>query len=84
VENAFKYTADNLPVKSFINISIALKDRSLRFHTRNNYDPVKRNNSGGIGLKNLKKRLLNYYPGKHILEITDRENIYEIKISIDI
>lgn len=84
VENAFKYTADNLPVKSFIDIKIELKDDSLTFHIRNNYDPMKSNHSGGIGLKNLKKRLINYYPQKHSIEITDIESIYEVKISIEI
>lgn len=84
VENAFKYIADNLPVKSFIDIKIELKDDCLTFHIRNNYDPTKRNHAGGIGLKNLKKRLMNYYPQKHSIEITDIENIYEVKISIEI
>jgi hypothetical protein len=82
VENAFKYTADNLPVDSFIDISIVLKEGYLRFHGRNNYDPMKRNATGGIGLQNLRKRLQHYYPGSHTIEITDMSNIYDIKIGI--
>lgn len=84
LENAFKYSADNLPMKSFITIQIKLKDNNLIFRIRNNYDPMKRNQSGGIGLKNLTKRLQNYYPAKHAIVITDIENIYEVKISIEV
>lgn len=84
VENAFKYSADNLPVHSFIYINIEQEGNNLDFHIRNNYDPQKRNNSGGIGLKNLKKRLMNYYPGKHSIETTDIENMYDVKISIEL
>ncbi len=84
VENAFKYIADNLPLNSFIDIKIDLNDKLLTFYIRNNYDPIKRNLSGGIGVKNLSKRLINYYPEKHYLKITDSDNIYEIKISIQL
>ena len=84
VENAFKYSADSLPVHSFIHINIEQNNNNLHFHIRNNYDPQKRNNSGGIGLKNLKKRLMNYYPGKHSIETTDIENTYDVKISIEL
>ena len=84
VENAFKYSADSLPVHSFIHINIEQNNNNLHFHIRNNYDPQKRNNPGGIGLKNLKKRLMNYYPGKHSIETTDIENTYDVKISIEL
>ena len=82
VENAFKYTADTTFNKSFINIRIELKNKILKFQITNNYDASKRNNNGGIGLSNLKKRLLNYYPTKHLLEITDSENVHKVKIQI--
>lgn len=82
VENAFKYTADTTINKSFINIEIGLINKILTFQITNNYDPSKRKNNGGIGLSNLKKRLLNYYPTTHLLEITDRDNVHAIKIQI--
>lgn len=84
VENAFKYSADNFPGESFIDIMVELKNKNLQFHSRNNYDPMKRNTTGGIGLQNLKKRLQHYYPGKHTIGITDTDRIYEIKISIKV
>ncbi|RZJ56668.1 MAG: hypothetical protein EOO45_28500 [Flavobacterium sp.] len=83
VENAFKYNADNLPTDSFINIYIEQEGKNLQFRIRNNYDAGKRGSGGGIGMQNLQKRLLHYYPGKHRLELRDEAGTYEVKISID-
>jgi hypothetical protein len=84
VENAFKYTADNLPGDSFIQIDITLKNKNLLFSCRNNYDPMKRTNSGGIGLQNLVKRLRHHYAGTHNVRINDSSTVYEITISINL
>lgn len=84
VENAFKYSADNLEGHSFINISLEVKDGKLSFQIINNYDSQKRNQSGGIGVTNLRKRLQNHYPGKHRFHVTDEGGIYTVKIMIDL
>lgn len=84
VENAFKYSADNLEGHSFIDISIELVNHRLCFQIRNNYDPLKRNQNGGIGWSNLKKRLQSQYPGKHQVSLSDQEKIYDVKITIDL
>ena len=83
-ENAFKYSADNLEGHSFIDISIELVNHRLCFQIRNNYDPLKRNQNGGIGWSNLKKRLQSQYPGKHQVSLSDQEKIYDVKITIDL
>lgn len=84
VENAFKYSADNLEGPSFIDIRFELTGKTLHFQIRNNYDPLKRNQNGGIGWANLKKRLQSYYPGKHQIILTDDDNIYDTTIIIDL
>lgn len=82
VENAFKYTADNLPGRSFIHLHLATENGVLFFETRNNYDPAKRNKAGGIGLQNLRKRLLNVYSNKHELTIKDENFVYTISLKV--
>ncbi len=81
-ENAFKYSADHLPGKSYIDIRLLGVGKQVEFYCRNDYDPQKRTTTGGIGMAGLRKRLQHYYPGKHEIQIKDEHNIYEITISI--
>lgn len=84
VENAFKYTLDSPTSRSFINMSMTTHQNQLKVTITNNYDPTKVRKSGGIGLKNLRKRLQNYFPGKHHFEIDDNGNQFTVSISIDL
>ena len=81
VENAFKYSADN--VNAYINIDLLIKDEMLNFRVENiiNED-IQLNHEGGIGLSNLKKRLELYYPGKFKYDALLKGNKYTANINI--
>jgi len=68
VENAFKHGI-SLSERSWINIKLECDDKQINFEVRNSVhrsvknDPEKENT--GIGLQNVRERLLILYPGKH-------------------
>ena len=84
VENAFKYVLDDAATSSFIQIRLSSEKEILFFEISNEYDKKKVQSSGGIGLKNLRKRLQNYFPGKHNFEIVDNGKHFTARISISV
>ena len=88
VENSFKHGTSRMLTHPWVNLDIAIEDRSLNFKISNNKpeqsnEPV---NKKGIGLNNVKKRLQLLYPGTHSLFITENEMSYDVimKVSLDV
>ena len=85
IENAFKYACDlgQVPV---VEIEISCNSNSIIFNCKNTYNPNKISYSkdvGGIGLKNVKRRLELLYSNSHNLEISDKLNTFEVNLSIE-
>lgn len=87
IENAFKYGANSYD-KSYIDISIEYDERNnlLYFHTENTTVNIKKKNefSGGIGIKNVSRRLDIIYEGNYTMNITNENNIFNVKIILPI
>ncbi len=87
VENAFKHGI-SLQQPSFINISLHTKDHVLYFdvnnsvHLKNEYDPEKM--KSGIGLLNVKQRLVLLYPKKHELIIRESAKEFFIHLTVQL
>lgn len=83
VENAFKYSSDSgkLPV---IDISLRCVDSMIIFNCRNYYsgDISKNLMNGGVGLKNVQRRLELLYSGKYILNISDENSVFCVQLTI--
>jgi len=81
VENIFKhghlYDPDN-PAKIALNCTAA----GLVFHTFNVKSTTNGDRSGGIGIKNIRRRLELTYPGNHQLKINDTEHYFETELII--
>jgi DNA-binding LytR/AlgR family response regulator len=77
-ENAFKYVSNFSTREN--TISIVLRREADLFTARiaNTTDNVISNGVGGIGLRNVKRRLELLYPGKHQLEIAEDLKIQTI------
>jgi sensor histidine kinase YesM len=85
VENAFKHGANKTSGKSWIRIHLAYIDRELHFEVKNSFDvPVDSSENKGIGLKNVKERLVLLYPDKHSLTFDKAKGIFSVKLSIEI
>jgi sensor histidine kinase YesM len=82
VENAVTHGI-HAQLESFIDILFEITESEINFVIANSKPerPNKKLN-GGIGLKNVKRRLELLYPEKHELNISNKQNAYEVKLKI--
>ena len=84
VENAFKHGTGYMdhPV---IDINLAVKERELIFQVKNKFDKeadASKDESSGIGLKNVRSRLALLYPESHNLVIHTDKNLFSINLTL--
>jgi len=84
VENAVKHGTNSMAEDAFIAIDIKMTGDTLRFSCKNNYKPLPAHKDSGLGLENVRKRLQLLYPAKHILDIKQQNNIFEVLLSIQL
>jgi len=90
LENAFKYLSHNSKRdKNFISLELDVNQEGiLTMYLSNSFDntyKIKKDSEGGIGLKNVKRRLNILYPnGKHKLELLDSNNVFQVNLTIDL
>ncbi|MFT5668100.1 MAG: hypothetical protein ACI9DK_002300 [Vicingaceae bacterium] len=82
LENAFKHGIESLAEDAFIHINLYEENNFICFEIENNFDPENQNESSGIGLNNLIKRLSLLYKGKHEYTADVAGNIYKTKLKI--
>ena len=82
IENAFKHGI-SYSHSSAIRIHIKVFEKILTLYVEN---PVVENNSfaGGLGLKNVKRRLELLYPGHHSLDISQKDQLNIVNLKIDL
>jgi two-component system, LytTR family, sensor kinase len=82
IENAFKHGI-SYSHSSTIRIWIKIFEKTLTLYVEN---PLAENNSfaGGLGLKNVTRRLELLYPGHHSLEIIRKEPLNIVNLKIDL
>lgn len=84
IENAFKYGLRSSQ-NQFIKQEIEIRNGLFYFVLENDIDPAEiKKEFGGIGLKNIKKRLQLLYPNQHILNIQTLENSFRIELKINL
>ena len=85
VENAFKQGNKNLPGVS-ITIHLTVEEKRIIFEI-NNLKSAKNINKvldSGVGLVNIRKRLELHYPDRHVLEITDGLDYFNVLLIIEL
>jgi len=87
VENAFKHGV-SLTERSWIKIKLVCDEQHVNFEVRNSVHPSANNdpekNKSGIGLQNVKERLLLVYPGRHSLVYGVSENEFVATLSVQV
>lgn len=83
IENAFKHGVNSTIRQSWVKIHLEEKDGILRFNIQNSLPEKERPDSGGIGLKNVHRRLELEFPGKFTLH-SRKTDIFEIDLTIDL
>lgn len=83
IENAFKHTENRKNANS-IRIKFTIESEKIVFECENSYQKsVEKNQDfGGVGNDLISKRLTLIYPEKHRLEISDRDGIYRVKLTL--
>ena len=85
VENAFKHGIAKSMEISWMNISIEEKDQRLEVKVSNSKSQnLEKSDAGGIGLLNVKKRLDIVYKDQYKLEYTDRNDRFDVFLSIPV
>jgi len=87
IENSFKHSLQTKETEIEINIKIEVNEQQLILNVENNFEKIENSNNlltKGIGLENVKKRLVLLYPDRHELNIEDKENWYKVYLKIDL
>ena len=85
VENAVKHNPDS-EHESYVYLSFKVWKDELTFQCINS-KPVKalgktQSQTGGLGLKNIRRRLELLYPNRHTLDIVENENSYKVNLHL--
>ena len=84
-ENCFKHGIGK--TKGTIQIDIQYSKGQLLFHTKNKTalreNPMNQK-QGGIGIKNVEKRLNLLYPDKHLLTFVENNDLFEVEMKINL
>ncbi len=83
IENAFKHGV-SVQDNSFINIKMECGPGEVDLFVKNSKHarPLPENETSGIGLKNVKERLLILYPDQHMLVINEDDDTFELKLKV--
>lgn len=84
VENAIKHGTNSMADDAFIAIDIKVAENTLYFFCKNNFKPLPVRKDSGLGLENVRKRLQLLYPGKHVLDIKQQNDIFEVLLAIQL
>ena len=84
VENAFKHCS-NKNIRDAIQIRFSIESKIVKFEYVNLFDKtqkITKDNSSGIGLNIIKRRIELIYPEKHFLSIKEENNTFNVTLSI--
>jgi LytS/YehU family sensor histidine kinase len=81
LENAFKFVSSHTDRPNIIRVVLSREGEMFRASFFNTYEKLQRNGVGGIGLKNVTRRLELLYP-KYTLDVRDEHDTYSVTLTI--
>ncbi len=84
IENSFKHGVDSMEGNSWVRMEVSNREHELTVKIENSYEilPAKEGQNGGLGLKNVKKRLELIYPDQHELRVLNENNAFMVVLKI--
>ncbi|MDN5283839.1 MAG: Histidine kinase [Mucilaginibacter sp.] len=83
IENAFKHGVEKN--EGWVTIDLKVNEKRLYLKVENSFkETAGQRHHGGMGLKNVKRRLALIYPSHHQLNIEHDNNIYQVDLKIDL
>jgi len=87
VENAFKHGAKGSTGSAFIKIKLITAQNTINFRVENNkgvVDKTGKDDQGGLGLDNVKRRLELIYPQRHKLLIENSDQTFLVHLQLQL
>jgi sensor histidine kinase YesM len=88
VENAFKYVSVCPGKNNFVTVDLNYQDNIFELSVENTMDEdammPKEKTWGGIGLENVRRRLQLIYDGHHALDISTKDDIFSVLLTIKV
>ncbi len=89
VENAYKHISQNQETKNWIKIQLQMEGNQLLFAVTNSISNTNKHSGdilhyGGLGLKNVKRRLSLLYPMQHHLEIKNQGQEFQVNLKLEL
>ncbi len=84
VENAFKHSKLEQHADAFIQIKLSVEQQKISFEVTNTLPKAnfEKDETGGIGIENVRKRLQLIYPEKSTLQITENAPTFHVALEI--
>lgn len=82
IENAFKHVSNTSDRKNTITIELKKSENQFQLIVFNTKDPKPISGNGGIGLKNVQRRLELLYPNRHDLMITEQPETFRVQLTL--
>lgn len=82
IENAFKHVSHFTDRKNIITIDLKKSGNQFELVVFNTKDPKPTPGNGGIGLKNVQRRLELLYPTRHDLKITEQPEAFRAQLTL--
>lgn len=85
MENSIKHGDLHLPGTGYVHANITATAKTLSFEVTNTINlNGERDEVGGIGLENVRKRLELIYPGKHQLQTYEKDGVFYVSLKLDL
>lgn len=85
IENAFKHSSIERDPKGYIHIEISSEGKRVQFECKNTFSERKQvDDTGGIGIANVSRRLELLYPNKHNLTVKETETTFSVSLKIQL
>jgi len=87
VENAFKHGAKGSTGNAFIKIKLTAAQNTVNFRVENNkgvVDQASKDDYGGLGLDNVKRRLELIYPQRHKLTVENSDQTFLVHLQLQL
>jgi LytS/YehU family sensor histidine kinase len=85
LENAFKHGVSGNTSEAWVRLKLVVEGSMLTYTVENSKAPVTAEIvKTGIGLQNVERRLALSYPGKFQLTVRDEENVYYVRLDLDL
>ncbi len=86
IENCFKHGTSNMLEHPWMSLQVSVDGGNLHVKLMNGKPsaPARNENTNGIGINNVRRRLELLYPGKHLLSITNDPDVFIVNLSIQL